>query len=176
MNDELLSLRAKLLRGITLSKQSSYARRSPDRRALPLLEEARAGLRAVVEQSTTNSGAWRLLSQAEECLMNYREAISCLETAMELSQARSTKDLKRLTLLKQSLKEWECLPLSPDELETLGRFLVASGVEDERIGRSLRFTTQWLREKGFDVELALDRFWQRGAYTDFQVLYNLVRG
>lgn len=124
-----------------------------------------------------NTEAWRLLSQAEECLLHYREAIDCLQNAMRLTGQRDKRDLKRLAALQICLKEWEELPLAPAELQDLGEFLQEMGCDDEARGRSLRFTREWLERKRFDspdiVLRALDR---RSGFTDFQVLYNVVRG
>src|SRR5437588_5591549 len=148
MPDPISLLRESLLRGMQISAQGSYARRSPSRNAVPHLEFARNGLRLIVEQDADNVEALRLLAQAEECLLNYRQAVACLEQAMSLGVSRSKRDLKRLALLKLALAEWESLPVSPDQLRELGEFLEGAGVADESRGRSLEFTRQWLRNQG----------------------------
>src|SRR6185312_916452 len=78
VNANLAELRSLLLKGIRESKQSSYGRRAPAASAVPILAAARAGLREFVENSGLSAEAWRLLSQVEECLLNYSEARICL--------------------------------------------------------------------------------------------------
>jgi hypothetical protein len=171
------SLRQALLRGIKLSMQGSYARRIPAEEAVPHLEEARRGLRHLVEKDPMNVETWRLLSQAEECMLNYAGATTCLERAIELSKTGRKKDLRRLALLKESLRAWQDLLLTPDQLRELGECLVQAGAELEPNGRTLMFTRQWLHDRGFaDAEAVLEALRRRGAYTDFQVLQNVVRG
>jgi tetratricopeptide (TPR) repeat protein len=156
--------------------QGSYKRRNPTKAAVPYLEAARHGLREFVQQDSRSSEAWRLLAQAEECLLNYREAIDCLERAMHLENRRDRKDLKKLALLKEYLADWEDLPLTPQQLQDLGGFLVQAGVEDERKGRSLQFTQQWLSRNGIPKpETVIEALRRRGGFTDFMVLYNVVR-
>ena len=68
--------------------------------------------------------------------------------------------------------------LTPDQLHELGEYL-AGKLESEPVERSLRWTERWLRDRSFDdaamarVRAALD---ERGAYSDMQVYYNVVRG
>lgn len=115
MSDEIQTFRALLLQGISLSQQSSYARRAPARAAIPFLERARTGLRALVARDGRNAVGWRLLSQAEECLLNYPAAIECLQNGIELTGYADNKERKRLALLKQVQVEWldsPCRPMS----------------------------------------------------------------
>jgi hypothetical protein len=174
---ELSSLREVLLDGIRRSKQGSYQRRAPSEESIPFLEEARSGLEEFVKGNPENAEAWRLLSQAEECLLSYRRAVSCLERAMSLEGIRKKGDLKRLALLRESLKSWEGLPLSGEELRALGDFLVFCGANEEPKGRTIENTRRWLESNSFDnVDGILEALRVRGAATDFQVLYNVVRG
>jgi hypothetical protein len=176
MSNEVQPLREMLLKGIKLSMQSSLARRKPAPAATPFLEQARTGLKALTTQDGRNAVAWRLLSQAEECLLNYSAAVKCLETAIELTGYTGNKERKRLALLKESLSERARFPLSPDELASLGQFLKDWGATNEVNGRTLERTTRWLEDNDFDVPDVIDALARRGAFTDFQVLYNLVRG
>jgi hypothetical protein len=95
---------------------------------------------------------------------------------MRLEGSRSKRDLKRLALLDEAAKQWESLPLSPDELRQLGDFLRASGADNPTRGRALEFTEQWLRMSAIPVDAAIEAFGRSGAFTDFQVLNNIVRG
>ncbi|MEX2170786.1 MAG: hypothetical protein WD851_15825 [Pirellulales bacterium] len=163
--------------GIRLSMQRSYARRAPAKASVPHLVQARDGLRQLVERQPTLAEAWKLLSQAEECLLNYDRAILCLEMAMSLSGKRDKRDLKRLAMLRESVLQWRKLPLTPVELRELGEYLVEQGADKEMYGRSLKFTSQWLEQKCFtNVNAILQALNDRGGRTDFTILYNVVRG
>jgi tetratricopeptide (TPR) repeat protein len=175
MPEELQALRGLLLQGIKRSKQGSYARRSPAQAAIHFLEEARHGLKELVKSEEHNAEAWRILSQAEECLLNYGEAIVCLEKAMALAIRRSRDDLKRLALLKESFAEWNKLPLSPEELRLLGDFLIKCGANEEQNGRTLEHTKEWLDENcNSSLNAVIEALKKRGGHTDFLVLYNVV--
>lgn len=177
MTDNLDELKSALMSGIRLSMQRSYARRAPAPEAVPYLMHAREGLRQVVEREPSSVEAWKLLSQAEECLMNFEQARLSLEKAMSLSGVRDNRSLKRLAMLRESTSEWTKLPLTPSELLELGDYLVEQGANEERLGRSLRFTTQWLKEKHFaNADEILQALVDRGGRTDFTILYNVVRG
>jgi hypothetical protein len=170
-------LRMKLLEGIKLSMQGSYHRRGPSEASRPFLEDARRGLKGFLHDTPGCAEAWRLLSQAEECFLNYHEAIRCLEVAMSLRRTRSKSDLKRLAMLNEALGEWSAMPFSAAELQELGAYLVEHGIQEGSPRDSMSFTKQWLAENGIvDEEGALRALNKRGVYSDFQVLYNVVRG
>jgi hypothetical protein len=177
MSKELEDLRAVLMSGIRLSMQGSLSRRAPAKASVPNLLRAREGLREFVRDNPVSAEAWRLLSQAEECLLNYKQAITCLEKSMSLSGSRDKRSLKRLAQLRESITEWSALPLTPGQLCELGEFLVLYGANEERLGRTLDNTRRWLETKGFsNVEEIIEALGNRGGFTDFQVLYNVVRG
>ncbi|HEU4887867.1 MAG TPA: hypothetical protein VFV49_08280 [Thermoanaerobaculia bacterium] len=170
----LATIEQLLLKGIQLSKQPSLGRRSADAAAVPYVLEARDRLREHVSRDPADAKAWRLLSRAHEVLMNYREAMTTLETAMKLDAQPSRQDLKRAALLREQTREWQELPFTPGELASLGDFLRMRVVGPEE--RSFRWTEEWLREQRFSVPEIIDALRARGASSDFQVLYNIVRG
>lgn len=177
MIDELEDLRATLMSAIRLSMQGSYSRRAPAKSSVPYLMEARNGLRELLEREPNFAEAWELLSRAEECLLNYRQAISCLEKAMSLTGKRDKRSLKRLAQLRGSLSEWSSLPLTSVQLRDLGAYLVDHRASEEKYGRTLDSTRQWLDEQGFtNAEEIIEGLRNRGGYTDFTILYNVVRG
>jgi hypothetical protein len=177
MTIKLKSLREVLLDGIRRSKQGSYQRRAPCKESIPFLVKARVGLEEFVKAHPDNAEAWRLLSQAEECLLSYRQAVNSLERAMSLEGSRKKGDLKKLALLRESLGNWERFPLSGEELRALGDFLVLCGANEESKGRTIENTRRWLEDNSIDnVDDILEALRARGAATDFQVLYNVVRG
>lgn len=177
MYDSIDAVREMFRAVVKKSMQTSYARRYPAKETVSTFETVRANLRTMVQHNPGNSEAWRLLSQVEECLLNYVEAIRCLEQAMSLGNARDRKDMKHLALLRSSQAEWASLRLSPAQLMSLGEFLVQAGVEKGAQHRSLELTRYWLETNGIvNPEEVIAALETRGAFTDFQVLYNVVRG
>ncbi len=174
---DLGELRGLLQSGIRLSKQGSYQRRAPAPEAVPLLVEARDGLRRLVRMSPNDADAWRLLSIAEECLLDYSSAVRSLEMALILSSRRDRRDLRRLALLRHAAGEWKDLLLSPAQLADLGDFLQArlGGSTGERC---FRFTLEWLAQQEGVAESAavITALEGRGAFSDFEVLHNIVKG
>lgn len=176
MAEDLAQLRDALRQGQKLSQQTSLERRAPAPESVPFLQNARSGLRRIVAENPNSVEAWRLLSEAEECLLDYSAALRALHKAMELSGKRDKRDLKRVALLREAGGQWTNLGLTPAQLADLGRYL------EERLGggqgeRSLRFTREWLeRSQPQDPKRTLEALDRRGAFTDFQVLYNVVRG
>ena len=119
----LEELRRILIEGQRRSKQGSYMRRNPASAAIPFLLEARSGLKNYVREKDTNAEALRLLSQAEECLLNYSAARQSLERAISLSVQKDKKDMKRLAVLTEHETRWTELGMTPSQLEDLGNHL-----------------------------------------------------
>jgi hypothetical protein len=174
MARDLSDLRAELLSSIRSSMQSSYARRAPEESSMPCLVRARAGLREFLLDHPQSAEGWEMLSRAEECLLNYPEAIRSLREAMALSGKRDRRSLKRLALMQEAVSEWSELPLTPSQLRALGEYLVQHGASEERHGRTLEFTTRWLKDNELDSGNVLESLGKRGGFTDFQVLHNVV--
>ncbi|WP_277585232.1 DUF2695 domain-containing protein [Psychrobacillus antarcticus] len=172
--EKLEALKETLIEGQKLSMQGSWDRRAPAKKAVPFLLEARRGLKDYVVENETIPLAWRLLSQAEECLLNYNNAIYCLERAMELDK-KNQKDLKRLFLLKDYGGMWNELNLSPEQLESLGIFL------DEKLNaddcdHSLKLTKSWLEDNIPKSKLSkiVKALKNQGGFCDCEVLSNVV--
>jgi hypothetical protein len=178
MNEHVLEeAKEVLLKGLRLSKQGSYARRAPACGSLPFLIEARHRLRSLATEDPSNGETWELLSHAEECLMDFREAIACLERAMALKKSQTKKDKKRLAILRQALREWDDLLLTPEQVQRLGEYLRTLGIGSEQPGRSLLGTRAWLNQEGIENrDAVIEAIQKRGAFSDFQVLENIVRG
>lgn len=145
-NHELTRLQELLEEGQRLSGQYSYKRRAPNDDALPYLLESSSGLRKLIRKQPELAEAWRLLSYAEECLLNYLEARQSLERFLELSGSRDRKHLKRLALLKQCERDWAELKLSANQLEDLGDYLDLN-LQNEDCDHTYRLTEQWLQSQ-----------------------------
>ena len=108
--------------------------------------------------------------------VNYTLARRCLEKAVELSGGPDKRDLKKLALLGQAQRQWADMPLSPKKLADLGAYLekqLSGGIGE----RNRHLTEQWLQQQNIDKpQKILEALEKRGAYSDFQVLYNVVRG
>jgi tetratricopeptide (TPR) repeat protein len=175
MVTEFEELRSRLRDGLRLSRQGSYERRAPAKEAVPYLARARDGLHALLEHEPKNAEAWDLLSQAEAALLNYEPAILALERLIQISSKKDKRVLKRLAGLKQAHSEWGALPLSPAQLAALGEYLEEHGVGSQ--SKTLELSRRWLEQSGaHDVERVIEALGCRGAFCDFQVLQNVVRG
>ncbi|MGH4139336.1 hypothetical protein [Clostridium sp.] len=111
MSKNLKELQDLLLQGQKLSMQGSLDRRMPDKKSIPFLIDARKGLKEYVILNPEDSIAWRLLSQAEESLLNYPEALTSLAKSIEFG-GKDKKDLKRIALLKECISSWNELELT----------------------------------------------------------------
>lgn len=177
MDDKSLEdLRQILIEGQRRSKQGSYMRRNPESAAVPFLIEARSGLRDFVRENDTNAEALRLLSQAEECLLNYFAARQSLERAIRLSVQKDKKDMKRLALFMEHENRWTELGLTPSQLEDLGKHLRVK-LPESGCDHTLRFTLEWLqgahdgKRKG-----VIEALRNRGGFCDCEVLNNVAIG
>jgi len=176
MSKTLQELRELLIAGQRLAMQGSYERRAPAKRAVPFLLDARSGLREYVRDHGEDATAWRLLSQAEECLLSYGMARGALERAMSLAGKPDKKDMKRLALLKEYESKWAELSLTPEELAALGQHL-ENRLAESPCDHTLHQTESWLEAKGAgDAKRVLEAIRNKGGYCDCEVLANVVRG
>ncbi len=175
-NKSLEELRGILIEGQRRSMQGSYLRRNPAPAAIPFLLEARSGLKEYVREHDTNTEALRLLSLAEECLLNYPAARQSLERTISLSGQKDKKDMKRLALLSEYASQWTELALTPSQLEDLGNHLRAK-LPENGCDHTLRFTLLWLREAGHGkTKGVIEALRNRGGFCDCEVLNNVVTG
>lgn len=175
VSELLLDARQDLFVAVKLSRQGAYHRRAPSSESLPHYGEAKRLLKEVLQHEPGNCQALLMMSQIAEGLMDFSSAINFLNDAFAAGEPRSKKHLKRLALLKENSKTWRKLVLTPEELRELGEFLQAKDVSPAN--RSLDYTKQWLNEnyQGNPQEV-LNSFDEVGAFSDFQVLANVVYG
>lgn len=175
ITESLNLVRIELAEAVKLSGQGAYHRRAPSPESLPHYEKTRQLLQEILERSPQNCEALMLLSQTYEGLMKFDLAALLLRKAFDAGEPKTNKLMKRLALLCENDKEWQDLALTPGELSELGDFLEERGVGPSHRSRNL--TQEWIvnhTDKSLpDVLESLDR---RGAFSDFQVLVNLVRG
>jgi hypothetical protein len=176
VTNELNELKLLLMEGQKLSGQSSYERRSPNKKAMPALLRARSGLAKYVEASPTDVEGWRLLSLAEECLLNYPAAETSLQKAIHLSLCSADRrDLKKLALLREYKARWNALTLRPEQLALLGKYL-ESRLAASPCDHSLRLTTDWLKQAGQkDITAVLNGLRGEGGYCDCEVQANVAK-
>jgi hypothetical protein len=137
--------------------------------------KARDGLKRLADLEPERAEVWDLLSQVEAALLNYNSAIHSLERVAALSGKRDKRLLKRLAGLRQAHAEWSDLPLSPMQTAALGKYLEACGVDSQ--SETLELTRRWLEEEqSVDADRVIEAFERRGAFSDFQVLNNIVSG
>lgn len=177
MNDDsirstLNEAREAFLMGVRLSKQGSYARKLPDPESIPHFTHARNLLLRLIASDMKNTDALFLISQIEECFLNYSSSIKYLEQAFIYGEPKTNKNLKRLASLRQHLVEWRDLSLSPEQLKQLGKYLISIGVDSSCT--DLVHTKEWLRDNGIDnSDAVISALKRRGAFSDFQVLENI---
>jgi tetratricopeptide (TPR) repeat protein len=102
------------------SQQGSYRGRPPAPVAVSFLLQASQGLRTIVQKRPSDGEAWRLQSEAEEALLDYRNARITLEKVLALQPSDDKRDLKRLALLREYEAWWSGLRLTPDQQAQLG--------------------------------------------------------
>jgi hypothetical protein len=173
--DFLKAGRDSLLAGVQLSRQCSYARRAPEPASLPHFAQARVFLDEVLRRHPDHQEALMMMSQLSENVLDFRAAIDFLERAFDVGEPKTKKSLKRLVRLRESAAEWEDLLLSPSELRGLGDYLEANRVGSNH--RTLQLTRAWLTASGMhDPDRVIGALERRGAFSDFQVLANVVYG
>lgn len=170
----LNELKELLLKGQQLSMQGSLDRRMPAKESIPYLLDARKGLKQYVLLNPDDYSAWKLLSQAEETLLNYPAALSALENSLK-SGAKDRKDLKRLALLHEYLLTWKELNLTPEQLSSLGEYLEIK-LDQCNCNHTLSFTKEWLdnnvaKNKKSKIIKTLQA---QGGFCDCEVLTNVV--
>ena len=171
----IAELRAMLTSAQKLTGQSSLERRAPSPEAVPALQAVSSEIAQFLAHNAEQAEGHRLLSSAQECLLNYPAARRTFETSLRLSGQRLPKDLKHLSLLLEYESKWKKFPLSPDDLADLGRFL-RQALSSERCDHSARFTRQWLAQHSPDQqEEKLAAFGDWGGYCDCEVEANVVQ-
>ncbi len=156
------------------SKQMSYERRGSAVAAIPYLHQARDGLRQRVEAEPGNAEAWRLLSQAEELLVDYGNARLALEKALALEPRRDRRDFKKLALLREREEWWRGLGLTPTQLTELGGYLDRT-LTSSPCNHILCHTRAWLAQSGLaGADQIMQAIKDRGGHCDCEVLANVT--
>lgn len=175
MNGNLQELSALLREGQRRSSQGSYRRRAPADAALPYLQQARHGLRLIAGQHPGNTQAWRLLSQAEEALLDYRNARIALEKVVALEGGADRRDLKKLASLREHEAWWDGLGVTPLQLEDLGRYL-ENMLSASPCDHTPRHARMWLEHSRLsNPDLIVRALEDRSGYCDCGILNNVVR-
>lgn len=175
MTRSLAELREFLREGQRRSQQGSYKRRWPAPAAVFFLQQASQGLRTIVQERPAEREAWRLLSEAEEALLDYQNARIALEKVLALQPGTDRRDLKKLALLREYEAWWGGLRLTPVQLAQLGRHLEIT-LWRVACDRTLRHTLTWLERQALpDPNQIVRALEDRSGYCDCMVLRNVVR-
>lgn len=177
MRDELPKLlqaaQDLMFRGVKLSRQSSLGRRAPESAARPHFEQARDILDEALRREPENRTALVSRSQCAECLLDYESALEFLSRTFAAGELKTHKALKRFAAMRESARFWRDLSLSPELLQALGHYLEAADVGPNH--RTMQLTRQWLASHDIEnPDKVLAAFDQLGAFSDFQVLANVV--
>lgn len=174
----LIDVVSEFKRARVLAQQGVYARRLPSEEAISIFEGVKEWLVLRLAERPQSPELLDWLSQVHECLLEYQASRSCLLRAIELGLPKSRKIATRLYRLQRAEAEWLSLNLSPVELKSLGEYLMelCTNIDLQRLASRDR-TEQWILlncpERRDRVLKGLD---SRGAYSDWQVLMNVVRG
>jgi len=171
----LNAARLSLQMGRTLSKQAAYARRAPQPESLPYFDRARELLTQILNELPNDRAALLMLSEIAECVLDYDTAVDFQNRAFDAGEPRTKKLLKRQALLMENAIAWKDLRLTPGMLDELGKHLEVCGVDASH--RTLQFTRTWLAGSNVsDPDAIVQALERRGAFSDFQVLANVVYG
>ena len=168
----------KILRAtIVASEQSSYARRAPSKRTIPIFEALIAAFEYRASQSPSDPRVWQLLSLSQECVFRYTEAEASLRRSIALASSQDRRLLKRLKLLQEAMKHWEAIGPQPEQLKSLGAWLEARETLNGFLSTDpLAETKLWLKRNRMDVQQCISQLTSAGFHSDFSILNNLVRG
>jgi hypothetical protein len=173
--DLVNAARESLVLGVRKSKQGAYARREPEPESLPYFARARETLEDVLIRCPGNTEALVMMSQLAESLLEFDSAVTYLQKAFAAGEPRTKKSLKRVALMQENARAWRELGITPKALRDLGAHLEEKGVNPGN--RNLDLTEEWLSGQGYaDPEAVIGALKQRGAFSDFQVLANIVHG
>jgi hypothetical protein len=173
--NSLKSARETLFLALKLSKQSAYHRRAPEPDSLPHFGETRRLLEDVLKEHPDNLDALVMMSQLLESLLDFEGAATFLCRAFAAGVPKTNKSLKRLALLRENATAWRDLSLSPEALRELGHYLRNQGVGPGH--RTMQLTREWLVKSGIpDPDNVISGLERWGAFSDFQVLTNVVLG
>lgn len=131
-------------------------------------------MRLIAERHSGNTQAWRLLSQAEEALLNYRDARIALEKVLAAEGGGDRRDLKKLASLREHEAWWICLGLTPLQLSELGRYL-ENMLAASPCDHTPRHARMWLeRSRLQNPDLIIRALEDRSGYCDCGILNNVV--
>lgn len=173
--DALQAARQDVRTAIGLSRQGSYNRRAPSPESLPHYGEAKRLLQLVLEIEPNHREALVLMAQVFEGLMDFDAAADFLNRAIRAGEPKTKKLRRKLALMHENTRQWKDLVLAPHMLRDLGQHLESMGVDPAN--RSLDFTREWLSSNfDGDPEQVIGVLNERGAFSDFHVLVNVVHG
>lgn len=159
-------------RAVRVSGQASYARRQASDEAVALFLKARKVMEDC--EAISNPEALELLSRIEEALLGYDEAISWLVRFGEHKGGLSQKEKKRLAQLREARQEWTDLGLLPPQLAEPGHYLRKHGVRPH--STTFEYTCRWHRKSNLNEMAVIEALKRRGAFSDYQVMENVVSG
>lgn len=171
-------VRRQLVLARQLARQGSYQRRLPSPAGTAQLGRIEEWCRARLREVPTDWQALDAMAHVRECLLDYVSSEEYLDQAVRAGLPNTRKVKRRLLHIRQAAQEWRDLGLSPAQLDELGAYLEGCHAwESLARERSRARTDSWLDANcpatAAEVRAALDR---RGAFSDWQVLANVVKG
>jgi len=173
MVDDFKNLQIQMRSLIFQSKQGSYNRRYPNKKAIPLIKEFIVRLQALIDNGQYNPEVLLLMSQAKEMLLEYKSALHYMLLYMDATHNNNDKKCKKKAWqLQEGVDFWNSIILTPWEFESLGHYL-----EKNYDSTSLDATVDWLSSNGFTddvVNKITEYLHSKEIYTDLSLLEVLV--
>ena len=154
-----------------------YRRRANSAEATRRLIELGSRVDDVLELNPDDPQALDLRALLFENLLDFENAILCLQRVADTAGKPDRKLLKRIAALKAEQDFWEALGLTPFQLEQLAQYLSERYPRFGETDDPFRFTREWLANNyASDWMFVLDALPALGANNDSQVLANVCDG
>lgn len=159
---------------IKLAGQNRGPTKPPSSKSIAQLEHVKMRLNQLLHSEPKSVRGWELLSNVEEALSNFSNAMNSIQRIIELASER--KHIKRLAMLRARVQELNSLNLDEDDIGELKVYLSNNIVSEERGRISMALTEEWLKDNCYsEANLILAQLRYQGNVSDVDVLQFLSR-
>jgi hypothetical protein len=170
---EIIDLRTQMRSLVFQSKQSSYNRSYPDKKAIPRIKEFIVRLQKLIDSTQYSPEVLLLMSQAKEMILEYKSALHYMQLYIDTSyNTEAKKYKKKIWQLQEGVEFWEKIILTPTEFMSMGCYL-----EKNYCSTNLDATTEWLVSNGFPDDIVckiIGYLHSKDIYTDLNFLEVLI--
>ena len=171
-DNDIKDLQIQMRNLIFQSKQNSYNRRYPEKKAIPYIKEFITRLQKLIDNDLYKPEVLLLMSQAKEMMLEYKSALHYMLLYLDASHNNDDKKFKKIWQLQVGVNFWENIILTPSEFESMGRYL-----EKNYSSTGLDATMKWLSSNGFMEDTTskiIEYLHSIEVYTDLILLEVLV--